>query len=182
MFRPKKTTTGSFRRDYATRADFCEVLERNLRLLYRLAFLLTANHEKAEQCFAMTVEEAQKEQTVFKDWTESWIKRSLVRNAIRLLSPVSGGGSERGEPWTSGQREPNRGDELNAVTQFPALERFVFVLSILECYSRWECSLLLACSTKKVAQCQIQALRRLSGTTVFSQIEVRPTDQMEIPA
>jgi hypothetical protein len=89
MFRPEKTTSADFRTDYATRADFCAALERDLRPLYLLAFLLTANHEKAEQCFAMTVEEAQKEQTVFKDWTRSWIKRSLVRNAVRLVSPMA---------------------------------------------------------------------------------------------
>jgi hypothetical protein len=182
MLRPEKTTIADFRTDYATRADFCTVLERDLRPLYLLAFLLTANHEKAEQCFAMTVEEAQKEQTVFKDWTRSWIKRSLVRNAFRLVSPMSGQRSERRDLWTLGQPEGNRGDEINTVTQFPAFERFVFVLSILERYSDWECSVLLACSTKKVAECQTRALLRLSETMVFPQVEVRPSDLVEIPA
>jgi DNA-directed RNA polymerase specialized sigma24 family protein len=182
MFRPEKTTSADFRTDYATRADFCAALERDLRPLYLLAFLLTANHEKAEQCFAMTVEEAQKEQTVFKDWTRSWIKRSLVRNAVRLVSPMSGQSSERRDLWTLGQAEGNRGDEINTVTQFPALERFVFVLSMLERYSHWECSVLLACSTKKVAQCQTRALLRLSKTMVFPQVGVRGPDLVEIPA
>jgi DNA-directed RNA polymerase specialized sigma24 family protein len=68
------------------------------------------------------------------------------------------------------------------VSQFPALERFVFVLSMLGHYSHWECSVLLACSTKKVAQCQTRALLRLSKTMVFPQVEVRGPDLVEIPA
>ncbi|MGD1024697.1 MAG: hypothetical protein ABR880_18065 [Candidatus Sulfotelmatobacter sp.] len=182
MFRPKKTTIADFRADYATRADFCEVLEQDLQPLYLLAFLLTGNHEKAEQCFAMTVEEAQKEQTVFKDWTRYWIKRRLVENAVRIVSPMSGKSSERREIWTLGQQGGSTGDEINAVTQFPPLERFVFVLSILERYSHWECSVLLACSTKNVIQLQALALRRLSRAAFFPRVEARPSDLVEIPA
>jgi len=42
-------------------------------------------------------------------------------------------------------------------------ERFVFVMSILERYSYWDCSRLLECSMKKVAQARIGALRQLPG-------------------
>jgi len=171
-----------FRADYATRADFCEVLEQDLQSLYLLAFLLTGNHEKAEQCFVMTVEEAQKEQTVFRDWTRYWIKRSLVKNAVRMVSPTSGKSSETRDLWTLGQHDGSTGDEINAVTQFPPLERFVFVLSILERYSHWECSVLLACSTRKVAQIQTQALRRLSGAAFLPRVEARSSDFVEISA
>jgi len=182
MFRPKKTMIADFRADYATRADFCEVLEQDLQSLYLLAFLLTGNHEKAEQCFVMTVEEAQKEQTVFRDWTRYWIKRSLVKNAVRMVSPTSGKSSETRDLWTLGQHDGSTGDEINAVTQFPPLERFVFVLSILERYSHWECSVLLACSTRKVAQIQTQALRRLSGAAFLPRVEARSSDFVEISA
>jgi hypothetical protein len=50
---------------------------------------------------------------------------------------------------------------IDTITKLAAFERFVFVTSILERYSNWECSLLLECSRNKVAQAQMRALGRL---------------------
>jgi hypothetical protein len=75
------------RSDSANRRDFCRVLEQELKPLYLLAFLLTANHKTAEQCFDITVEHALNEPAVFKDRVRSYIKRGLIRNAIVMLSP-----------------------------------------------------------------------------------------------
>ena len=79
----------NFRADYAKHADFCEVFQRDMKPLYLLAFLLTVNHKQAERCFASTLEEAFKEQAVFKEWERSWVKRSLIENAIEIVSPAS---------------------------------------------------------------------------------------------
>jgi hypothetical protein len=78
MFRPEESNTANFRADYAKHADFCEVFQRDMKPLYLLAFSLTANHKQAERCFASTLEEAFKEQAVFKEWARSWVKRSLI--------------------------------------------------------------------------------------------------------
>jgi hypothetical protein len=43
MFAPRKLQIAGFRPGYAKRADFCEVFERDMKPLYLLAFLLTAN-------------------------------------------------------------------------------------------------------------------------------------------
>jgi len=51
----ERQKTADFRTDYASRADFCEIFERELKPLYLLAFLLTANQKRAEQCFATTI-------------------------------------------------------------------------------------------------------------------------------
>jgi hypothetical protein len=79
LFRSNKPKIANFRTDYAKHADFCEVFEQDTRLLYLLAFLLTTNHKESEQCFVLTVEEAFKEQTVFKEWARSWVKRRADR-------------------------------------------------------------------------------------------------------
>jgi len=57
MFVAEKPEIASFRAEYAKRADVCEVLERDMNCLYLLAFLLTANHKEAEQCFVATVDD-----------------------------------------------------------------------------------------------------------------------------
>jgi DNA-directed RNA polymerase specialized sigma24 family protein len=163
LFRVEKSKITDFRAGYASRADFCTLLERNLKPLYLLAFLLTANHKDAERCFSMTVEESLTEQAVFKEWARSWVKRSLFKNAIGVVSPASSRGCEKRDFWSVEQNEGERNYEINAVTQLPDLERFSFVMSILERYSDWECSVLLGCSPKKVAQSRMRGLRRLPG-------------------
>ncbi len=50
MFRTDKPEVGSFRDDYAKHANFCEVLQEEMKPLYLVMFLLTASHKQAEQC------------------------------------------------------------------------------------------------------------------------------------
>jgi hypothetical protein len=69
--------------------DFYGVFEQDMKPLYMLAFVLTANHKESEQCFVSTVDEAFKEQTVFKEWVRSWVKRRLIENAIENVSCVT---------------------------------------------------------------------------------------------
>jgi len=171
LFGAEKSKIADFRAGYASRADFCELLERNLKPLYLLAFLLTANHKDAERCFSMTAQKCLGEQAVFKEWAQSWIKRSLIENVIGVVSPASSCGCQKRYFWIAEQNEPERNDEINAVTHLPHLERFVFVMSILEHYSDWECSVLLGCTTKQVAQSRMKGLCRLPGLlTLYSRL------------
>lgn len=161
MFRSNKPKITNFRVDYAKHADFCDVFRNHTKHLYLLAFLLTTNHEESEQCFLSAVEEAFQEPAVFKEWVRSWIKRRLIENAIKIVSPALAGNGQRCELWSAGQREAQRECEIDSVTKLAALERFVFVMSILERYSNWDCALLMGCSMNRVAQARIKALRRL---------------------
>ena len=58
--------------------------------------------------------------------------------------------------------ETDRQDKLNAVTKLGPLERFVFVMSVLERYSDRDCALLLGCNPNKVSPARRKALRRLA--------------------
>jgi hypothetical protein len=158
MFQTQKREIANLRANYATPADFCKVLESDMKSLYLLAFLLTANHKHAEQCFMSTVDAAFKEQAVFKQWARSWGKRSLIKNAIQIVSPASGRSTGKRDLWSVEPHEMAGNDEIDAVTRLAPLERFIFVMSILERYSAWECSLLLGCDMKKVVQVRMRAL------------------------
>jgi DNA-directed RNA polymerase specialized sigma24 family protein len=174
----KRTTTG-FRADYAAPADFCEILQRDMEPLYRLTLLLTADSKAAEKCFTSTVEEAFKEKSVFKDWAQPWVKRCLIKNAIRIVSPVAAGGAGN-RASRSAQAATLRDAEV-AVMQLPPLERFVFIVSVLERYSIWDCSLLLGCSMKKVAEARQRALSVLPELGPHA-AEAHPSGRLEVPA
>src|SRR6266849_4982402 len=164
MFRFTKPEIAAFRADYAMRADFCAVFEEDMKPLYLLAFLLTADHKQAEQCFESTVEEAFKKQAVFKEWARTWVKRKLIENAIAIVSPVLARTGEKQELWKARPQETYRDGAIDAVTKLAPLERFVFVMSILERHSNWDCALLLGCSMNKVAQAQRDHGRQTKGT------------------
>ena len=101
MFRSNKPKVENFRADYATPVDFCDIFRNDTKHLYLLAFLLTTNHRKSEQCFVSTVEKAFKEQAVFKEWVRSRIKRTMIENARSSprcafrRTPKSGWGSDK---------------------------------------------------------------------------------------
>src|SRR5258708_7847780 len=72
---------------YASREDFCRLFTEKMDSLYWLAFLLTADHEKAEQCFVAGLEDSVQANRVFQSWAHSWSKRTIVQNAIHMLKP-----------------------------------------------------------------------------------------------
>ena len=162
MFRFRKPEIENFRADYAKHADFCEVFEKDIKRLYLLAFLLNADHKQAEQCFASTVDEAFKEQAVFKEWARSWVNRSLIEKAIEIVSPLSNRPSKERDSWRAGLHETPVQNKLNAVTKLAPFERFVFVMSVLERYSDRDCALMLGCNPNRVSQARRKALRRLA--------------------
>lgn len=53
---------------YASRDDFQRVFHEETDSLYRLAFLLTADSEKAQQCFVSGLEDSVNGSSVFKEW------------------------------------------------------------------------------------------------------------------
>jgi DNA-directed RNA polymerase specialized sigma24 family protein len=181
---PKEQEVADFRADYASQSDFCRVLEQELKPLYLLAFLLTANHKKAEQCFAATARQAVEEHAVFKDWVRSWIKRCIIKNALGVIDAASTTTTDDREFWDASQNIPAISNhEINSVTRLPVLERCVFVMSILERYSDGECSVLLGCSTRNVASARMRALCRLPSPAAFiPRGDMRGSPMVEIPA
>jgi hypothetical protein len=163
VFGSHKQKIANFRADYAKHADFCDVFNNDTKPLYLLAFLLTANHQESERCFVSTVEEVFQGQAVFKEWARPWVKRRLIENAIKIVSPASARNAQKRDLWCAGQQETQKECEIDTVTRLDPFERFVFVMSILERYSNRDCSLLLGCNMNKVADTRMTALRRLPG-------------------
>lgn len=158
MYHNRQQSVTDFRSDYATRVDVCDALADDTNSLYLLAFLLTANNEAAERCFIAAVEQAFKPDAVFKVWVPSWIRRTLITCAITIVFDESNR-APSANSWYPGQR--NTFLAVDAVSRLADLDRFVFVMSVLERYSVHECSLLLGCPPGAVIESRRRALRDL---------------------
>jgi hypothetical protein len=161
-FRPKQNARAEA--GYATRSDFCENLINDLQPLYLLAFLLTGTHAEAEQCFVATIEDAVRANGVFRGWERSWSKRCLIVNAIRSVGPGLTESAEKQQTQRELEVRSRGPRSVSPVTGLaPPLQRFVFVMSVLERYSEHDCALLLGRTPRDVAEARIHALWQLSG-------------------
>lgn len=142
---------------YATGADFCRIFKEDMNRLYLLSFLLTGDQSLAEKCFVRGLEDAQKGNPVFKEWAQSWARRTIIQKAIEIVQPRPAGGATSRRASEAAAVPP----ELAAVVDLPAFERFVFVMSVLERNSDQECSLLLDCSRPEVAAARTRALQQI---------------------
>jgi len=146
---------------YATRSDFCRVFENDMDGLFLLSFLLSGDRTIAEQCFVGGLRIAQEGNYVFKEWAESWARRAIIQNAIRMIRPLKAVERCYSTAHQSTGDELLERAEIAAVVELPAFERFVFVMSVLESFSDQECSLFLGCTRGDVPAARTRALERL---------------------
>jgi DNA-directed RNA polymerase specialized sigma24 family protein len=165
MFKKKEDRLSTTRvQGYATQDEFCRIFAEDENALYLLALLLTADASKAEQCFVAGLEDSIQGNRVFKEWVRSWSRRMIIKNAIRMISPAPG--QVNGAPHVSDFDGVtlDLGSALTAVLQLAPLERFVYVMSVLEGYSIQECSILLNCTKQYIEIAQAGALQHVALT------------------
>ena len=162
---------------YATAADFRQIFAEDVNRLYLLSLLLTGNHEKAEQCFVEGIAETTKANRIFKEWARSWARRTIIQNAIRLNNPqvCSVTESRSGDAAKAIAKIPMLlQEEVRAILELPPLDRFVFVMSVLERFSDHDCSILLGCTRRDIVKTRINSMQRL--VTVLG---LQRTDRMD---
>jgi hypothetical protein len=72
---------------YLTVTDFFNIFNDEMHSLYLLAFLLTADHDKAEECLVSAMGECVEGVGVFTDWVRSWTRGAVLKRAIRMTPP-----------------------------------------------------------------------------------------------
>ena len=151
--------------NYATAEEFESLFESKRASLLRLAFLLTASSEKAEQNLGLALQECRLNGSVAIDWILPWARRAIVRSAIQLvLPPVSAlaartpnGDHHDGNSQATTELTSRRVD-VQSILKLPEFERLVFVITVLEGSSIQDCALLLARSPKEVRDAQKRAI------------------------
>ena len=161
---------------YTTGADFCRIFAEEMDSLYLLGLLLTADAEKAEQCFVSGIGDCVEGNAVFKEWARSWARRTIVQHAIRLAGPAVPG------VMTSDRKATAEIDpRLKAVLNLDTLERFVFVMSVLERYSYQDCSIMLNCSRQAVVNARARAIDRLAAAGEFNVMQIETALNSRVP-
>ncbi len=158
--------------EYATAADFCRIFAQDMKSLFLLALLLTGDHEQAEQCFVAALENATNRRTVFREWARSWARRAIIQSALDMINPRPRPAEEA--PISAVQEESGQRIEIATVLSLEPFERFVFVMSVLEGYSRHTCAILLGTMRREVIEARTRALNQL-GQKVESWLS---TDQV----
>ena len=157
--------------EYATRSDFCRIYLEQMNSIYLLSLLLTADPQKAEQCFVVGFDDSLNNKFVFKERANLWARRCIILHAIRALCPRASNENDLNEAGLSRLM----GDIPAAVRAYPncarivglnSFERFVFIMSILEEYSDQECSLLLGCFRRDVINARTAAIRHLTSVVI----------------
>ena len=153
---------------YATTDDFQNIFDEDVDGLYQLAYLLTADHGKAEQAFVGGVEDAVKSNRVFKEWAHSWAKRVVVQSAIRLMQPQAANPGEWDASYVMADTNPRQLKPahfaLQDVLALEQFERFVFVLTVLEHYNDREAGLLLSSMVMDVRQARAKSLEHIANS------------------
>ena len=145
---------------YAMRADVCRTFRQDMKSLYLLSLLLTAERHSAEQCFVSSLGDCLDMRPVFKEWTDFSTRRIVLQNAIRM-SRRAMNNMDEASPSRLSSLPSELNPALRAVLRLNTFERFVFVMSVLEGYSDRECSLLLRSSKRDVVAAKAKALEHL---------------------
>lgn len=147
---------------YANADDFAEIFAEDMHSLFELALLLTADMVKAEECFVCALEECLDGMDSFPGWARSWARRSIVKHAIRIISPTRNSCDALGlinPKWPAALQTNNM---IRTLSLLNAFERFAFVLLTLERQSDKDCSLLLGCRRQDLELARTSAISNLS--------------------
>ena len=165
MFRRKNSQLARERAtEYATCKDFQQIFNEEMAGLHLLAYLLTADLAKSEQCFVAGLDDSIHGNPVFKQWARAWSKRAIIQNAIKVMAPAK----QRGAAGEVSGARPQIGSEpllVSLVMKWTVFERFVFVMAVLEGYSVRECAAMLGCSDHDILKTKSQLLQRLGDGT-----------------
>jgi hypothetical protein len=154
---------------YAAVTDFGEIFTEEMHSLFLLSFLLTADKDKAEQCFIGGLGECLEGMGAFMEWARLWARRAIIRQAIRMMKPTP----ENADHWPLVSVKRNTVSSFNnnllaAIVSLSAFERFVFVMSVLERMSDGDCLSLLRCSRRELDLSRELAVRFLATTETGS--------------
>ena len=166
-----KAIKGNKAAEYATADELRILFAEQMDNLHLLAFLLTAEYEKAQQCIVSAIVECGNGTQVFRQWARAWARRTIIKNAIRIVAPRPNHSSQTPGPLRSeidfeAQTKNETDPAILRLLRLEDFERFVTVMSVFEKYSDNDCSVLLDCMDQDIQEARERAIRIISAQEV----------------
>jgi DNA-directed RNA polymerase specialized sigma24 family protein len=162
--------TRSERCEYAGREELASVFECQRAGLQKLALLLTADEQAARRCMILAFRECIAGSPISREWALNWTRRMVIRNAISLVmgreneSHVNtNDGTDSALTGFSPDDSPGANAESESILDLPELDRFVFVICVLERYSMYDCALLLGRSPRDINEARQRVGNRVGN-------------------
>jgi len=156
----ERTTT------YATSSDFCRIFKEDMESLYSLSLVLTADSDKAEQVFVSGLNDCSEGNPVFKEWARSWARRTIIKNALRVIAPEPAYGNGDSKIAVAKDITDRNQPEVQVGTSvlfgLTDFDRFAFVISVLEGYSDHDSALLLGCTRQALIAARVRAAQEIA--------------------
>ncbi len=167
MLQPIRAVDESVTRDPIV-TDFFKTFEEEMHSLYLLSFLLTADHDKAEQCLLSAMGECVERPGAFMDWARSSTRLAVLKCAIQMIMPAPEHTDYLSLISLERAAAAVENNPFSSILLLDAFERFVFVMSSLEGQSDEECAILLGCSRHDVMMARVLAFKRQLSTDVLA--------------
>jgi hypothetical protein len=148
---------------FASGTDVWNILTDEMNSLYLFSFLLTADLDKAKQCFFSGMSECEEEIGVFMSWAQTRARHTILKHAIWMIMP-SPDRADDSSFVLRGSAASGDTNIFDAIAGLNAFDRFVYVMSVLEKQSDDDCSNLLRCSPLDIVIARAMALERLANT------------------
>jgi hypothetical protein len=151
---------------YATDTDFCRIFKEDMQSLYSLSLVLAADPEKAEQIFVSGLDDCSSGNPVFKEWARSWARRTIIKNALRVVAPepvyADGDSKIAVASDITRRNQPEVQAKISVLFALTDFDRFAFVMSVLEGYSDQDCALLLGCTRQALIAGRVRAAQEIA--------------------
>ena len=154
--------------EYATVDDMQKFFVAAMNDLFCLAFLLTADADRAEDCIFRSIHECMKNTRVLREKMLAWVRNSVIRNGIAIVTELELDSPQDTQinsiPLTpeSSQACVGTMDCSAGILQLSSFDRLVYVICIIEHYTSRHCALLLRRSREEVREARARALAHIA--------------------
>ncbi len=139
--------------------DFCQGFSMDIDALYSLALLLTGDLAAAETCLLAGLESCLSGRPLPEHSARSWSRWSVICEAAKAVSSRP----DFAPAQVSNPLDASHNPMILAISRLPVLDRFAFVVTVLERYSVTECATLLHCQSRDVIRARVRAMQAISA-------------------
>lgn len=158
------------------KSEYLELFTNSDEPLDWLCFTLTGDRELSERVLEAALEQTLKgAEPVFRDWMLSWARRLIIKACADIVKPWTSAIVEQFQPMFSMRAKALDDDRVEALVNVPSgilqtwllrmepLGRFVFVLRVIEGYTRRDTSLLLNIDDKVCEWAYVRAVETIES-------------------